>query len=487
MKKLYLSILCMGILLMSCTKDENYIFEKGPDERVSELLSNYNNILISAEKGWILSLETKTGGGFNHWVKFCPDNRVEMLSDADATSSRFKNTSKVVLQSSYRLKSVQTPILMFDTYSYIHLLSDPDGSVNGGGNGSGLKTDFEFAFGEYDPNATSIVLRGRYNGSKAVLTPCTSEEYDKIMQGALKENQINFNSYIAKNYKFPVLDIGGKKVDIGLSSREISIKYINAENTLESYNTPSYIDLKSLGSQEVSNAFMFSPLSYEGSEFDKIIFDNGTLYTEIKGAKVMIVENNRPALPFRFGYKKDFSRMRINADQLSGTLTDPFLTGVYLKAKSNLYGNGKRNMQYGDIAFEYDAVKGVSRISFVIRYNNTAGSNYNATWKFLYRENDDGTITIYDRDQSGSSNERGQEPYLKPFVDYFCKFDYSSYSTSSDWSVNKKRVTKVTPKTFKIDWVDNNTPGLSASIGGLIPIDNDVLVNEGVCCGVVSK
>ena len=75
-------------------------------------------------------------------------------------------------------------------------------------------------------------------------------------------------------------------------------------------------------------------------------------------------------------------------------------------------------------------------------------------------------------------------------LDYFCKFEYSSYSTSSStgtWEQNKARVTKVTPRTFKLDWAENKTKGLAGSLGGFYPVDATQLAEEGVLVGVLGN
>ncbi len=479
----------MCILLVSCTKDEDRIYTESPDERIAELLARYDKILVAEENGWVLSLETVALGGFNHWVKFYPNNRVDMLSDADATSSKFANSSSEIKQSSYRLKSVQTPILMFDTYSYIHMLADPTGSVNGGTNGDGLITDFEFAISAYNEEDNSFELTGRYNGSRAKLVTCSKSQYDYIIAGGLKAEHDAFNGFVDDNYKFPVIDMGDKKVDMTLSSRMVGIKYINDENAIEEASAATYLDMScARGEQAVSNAILVDPLSYAGGFFDKILYEDGSMYVLINGTKYYIIENNKPALPFRFGYKEDFTQMRINADQLEGTLVDPYLTNVYMKAKNALYNKGsKRNMQYVNIEFDMSSA-GTPVMTLGIRYNNTSGSNYWAYWDFKYTLNDDGTITFTDRDQNSTNgNPKSREPNFVSILDYFCELEYSKYSTSAAWSSNKEKVTKITPKTFRMDWANNNTPGLSASIGGFIPVDAEQLEAEGICCGVVSQ
>jgi hypothetical protein len=63
---------------------------------------------------------------------------------------------------------LQQPSLIFDTYSYLHLLADPDPNVNGGRVGAGLSSDFEFYVDS--TVADTMKLVGRFNGSKAILT-----------------------------------------------------------------------------------------------------------------------------------------------------------------------------------------------------------------------------------------------------------------------------------------------------------------------------
>ena len=127
-------------------------------------------------------------------------------------------------------------------------------------------------------------------------------------------------------------------------------------------------------------------------------------------------------------------------------------------------------MQFVTAYMTKDSKSGAYKFTLDITYKNSAGSTYRALWDYKCNVNEDGTITLYDRDQNGT-NVRGQENVLRPLADYFCKLEYSSYSTSLDWVDIKKNVTNITPRTFRIDWAENNTPGLSASLGGIYPVD----------------
>ena len=83
---------------------------------------------------------------------------------------------------------------MFDTYSYIHMLADPNEDVNDGVKGKGYVTDFEFALGNYDNTGKVLDLKGRFNGSKAKMIACTAEQEEAIRYGGLKTMNQNFEA-----------------------------------------------------------------------------------------------------------------------------------------------------------------------------------------------------------------------------------------------------------------------------------------------------
>lgn len=491
MKNKFLFALMAVFALVACTPENYSVFEESPDERVAKVLKEYESILLGSENGWILTLETGTSGAYNHWVKFLPNNRIQMLSDAEGTSlSRFQGSSSVIYESSYRLKSVTTPILMFDTYNYIHMLADPNPSINGGDSGEGLITDFEFSLGKYSKETKTLTLKGRYNKSRATMRECTAEELAAIQSGCFKTIHTNFIDYISENYKYPVVQLNDKKVDIELSSRTAALKFINENDEIETSSSSGYLDLTGAESDVISSLFFLDPLTYYDINIDAIRYDSGKMFVQLEdGSKVEIVENGFPALPLRFGYKQDYTSMRTQPDNIEGSLDERFLTNVYNAANTSINGNGGRSLVYMNVAFQKNATSGLEEMKLVVRYKNSAGSQYNATWIFQFTKNPDGTITFTDRDQTGSSNERGQEPYVKLIPDYFCAFEYDGYSTSSKtgtWDQNKARVTKVTPHTFKLDWAENKTPGLSSSLGGFYPTEEAHLAEFGVLCGILN-
>ncbi len=491
MKKI-IYILIIMLSVAACTEKDSLIYEQKPDERIKEVLDNYNKIIQGSPNGWFLALETGEKGGFNHWVNFTGENTVEMLSDAEAESATlFGNTSTELLQSSWRLKSVETPILMFDTYSYIHMLADPSEDVNDGVKGKGYVTDFEFSLGNYDNSKNMLDLKGRFNGVKAKMIACNASQEEAIRNGGLKTMSQNFEAGI-EHLKYPVINMGDNKVDLEISARQFGLKYIDDEDAISTSSVAAYLDMKGLEDNSISNLVLFDTLEYNGQKITGLVFENDKLFACVGGNNVEVVDNMKPAIPLRFGPGRDYDFMNVKAEDLEGSMNDPYLTNVYMQAKNTMYNkSSKRVLQYVTIQFIKDAKSGNTRMELRAYYKNSAGSTYQAIWDYKYTENEDGTITFTERDQSTiNSNNRGQEPHLKAIVDYFCALEYDGYSTSSStgtWAQNKARITKVTPRTFKIDWAENNTKGLSGSLGGFYPVDAEHMAAEGVCVGILSK
>jgi hypothetical protein len=167
MKKTFLYYLLVVTVVASCRKD-THVFSQSPDERINETLAAYQKTISGSTYGWNGNLVTGSGGFYRFYFSFNDSNRVQMYSDWDST------TSSVIKESSYRLKALQQPSLIFDTYSYIHILADPDASVNGGTFGVGLKSDFEFRIDTV--TADSIHLTGRMNGSLLSLRKATQAD-----------------------------------------------------------------------------------------------------------------------------------------------------------------------------------------------------------------------------------------------------------------------------------------------------------------------
>src|SRR4029079_19665808 len=196
-------------------------------------------------------------------------------------------TASTAKESSYRLKDLQTPALIFDTYSYLHMLADPDGSVNGGTNGQGLVSYFEFAF---DSLATdSILLTGRVNGTKLTLIKATQQDFDAWQNGAWANVVAFENINKIQNY-FKRVNIGGVNYDLKVDpvARTITFTWVdgsgNVQQFITAYNYSSpgvmFVTPFDAGGQTING---FEIVNWNAGNFTLNIKVNGTPAT-IAGA-----------------------------------------------------------------------------------------------------------------------------------------------------------------------------------------------------------
>jgi hypothetical protein len=220
MKKTLAIILLVIAAFTGCKKDDQSLFNKSPDDRLNEAIAAYQAKLTDAPDGWKGFVYPKSGGVYSFYFKFDNANRVKMLSSFDSASA------VNLKESSYRLKALQQPSLLFDTYSYLHVLADPNPNVNGGALGAGLQSDFEFYFDS--SSADTINLVGRFNGSKATLIKATPEEAAGYVGGQLAQGFL-LNKLLTY---FERLTIGSETFDFHIEPSARTLSFLDATGNL---------------------------------------------------------------------------------------------------------------------------------------------------------------------------------------------------------------------------------------------------------------
>lgn len=484
MKNRILYLLATLLLFSGCSFKEDYANSTSPDERILAAMELYTNTLLSAPNGWFLDVNTGVKGGFRHWVAFDADNKLSMLSDMDAVYDfgsypdfELVGSSRNIKQSTWYMKYDQWPLLSFDTYNYLHFLQDPQGRDNvykpgnGGSNGTGLKSDFEFYIEGVKNGTLSMV--GRFSDCASALTQATAEETKAVMNGDLKTIHEKTNVYIATT-DFLSGDFGGLTAEFSLSSRMIITGYVeNGELiTIRSGCRP---DFASVIEQEraCSNLMLFEPIEIRGSKITAFESDNVTFYAVMEnGDKKELVFTEESSLPLNLGYRKDYTVLTFSTD-LPGTHSQEFVDNILRPAIDNFETKrSPRKVDYINLTFGYDDIGKRPNIRLLFRYTNTStGSGYTGTWYYRFEDNGDGTITITDRDQSGSStnsNEYTNEAYIKPILNYFCHVEYS---TEGSFGYDGWVKSNVIPKTFEIRRARNRTVGSTEIAGALVPVD----------------
>lgn len=193
-KKHILTTLLMAlplILVTSCLKDQEDVFDKSSSARMADYLSSYNDLLKSAENGWAMEYyagtENQEYGGWVFALKF-DGKSVDVYSDqADDPTEP--------VSSLYKLTNDDGPVLAFDTYNELmHLFATPSqGSYEAYGG------DHEFIIMGMNDAKTEITLKGKRSGSIMYLRKLdkTPEQY---MANIMKmEENINLANFVGSN------------------------------------------------------------------------------------------------------------------------------------------------------------------------------------------------------------------------------------------------------------------------------------------------
>jgi len=280
------------LLLAACKKDSDPAFSEPADVRVQKTLTAFQETIVGASNGWKAVLYPKGGKGFSYWMKFTNDNRVTMVSDFNSTSA---TTPKA---SSYRLKALQQPSLLFDTYNYIHLPADPTGSISGGDDATGLASDFEFMLGTslIDTLAkkapfTQMTLTGRFNGVDIVMTKASAAEETAYNGGGLNTLMSQITAYLNANpFLFLRLDNKQLQVNMDVNNKSFALGW-DANGGIGRSSSPFAFTLTGI--------ILKTPVEYNGKKIYELTWDDHAqvLYATVDGAKVIIEIAAAPILP----------------------------------------------------------------------------------------------------------------------------------------------------------------------------------------------
>ncbi|WP_212005188.1 DUF4302 domain-containing protein [Chitinophaga sp. HK235] len=284
MKNLYKLLFVISVLVTGCSRsDVDLTFNQTPDERMSEQQQKFKQMLIQAEYGWKITNTTLLKGNFGFYMDFDFEgkkDRVCMVSDINATSSA------VVQVSAYRVKLVNAPILSFETYNYIHLLSDPDPGVSGGVVGQGFKGDNEFEFVRATPD--SMFLVGRKFRTEMVLVKANKQEQEAYLNGGYLAS-INAVKAVFASNKVSLFDYDGVTYQIipNNSARRVEIMSLVNKELKRSSGIFSY----SVNGMEVAGRVQIGNTSVT-----RILLQGDKLFVQTKSGEKIEVRSSETAL-----------------------------------------------------------------------------------------------------------------------------------------------------------------------------------------------
>lgn len=260
MKKI-ISIFSVAFLGLLAGCDTTADLDGGVDQRVTAVINGYYETLAGAENGWIADVMTDEGS-YRFHMAFTAGNDVTMYTD----NVYFPELNGKPKTSSYNIRSLQRPVISFDTYNYIHIICDPDDGISGGSGNQGLNSDFEFevdSLGQGD----IFYLTGRKNRVEAQMRPATAEEVEKIKAGGLMNAIDNINNYHPE--EFCNIMIGDMKVDVRFASRSVTLIWMDAADQVKMASGNIRMELN-------YDFEMFKPLEVEGKPVTGFVWDDAT-------------------------------------------------------------------------------------------------------------------------------------------------------------------------------------------------------------------
>lgn len=421
------------LLAAGCTKKTDQIFSNTVDERLSATLTGFQTALVNAP-GWKLFVYPKgleesqkiKVGGLTYYVKFDANNRVTMVSDFAPTGS--PSLAATPKESGYRLKALQRPSLIFDTYSYMHIAADPDPAVSfspTGSGGYGYGTDFNFSFKEVTPKDT-MYLDGNFNKSSAVLVKATQAEMDAAFKNGRLRDIINFTTAYQKANPFLYFTAApGMNVALGFDFTHfmVTFSYIEGGNLINKTASTSYTTY---------GIHLKAPITIGNYTFQDIYWDDvKKLYYIMSGTtRVELGNNATPIVTLSLANTIGGSLYTtISVPPGAGLPNEsPLFITKYNTVKANILA-GPYRLTLDDMDFVFDAPSKTMLVNVYV-YQNGVGP-YLCQYVYTYTVDASGYYTFTKGTPNGNAALIATD--MNNILSYFVtdQFQLTGFSTSS--------------------------------------------------------
>lgn len=377
MKKIFIYILFFQLAFLSCKKGEvEPLFTESANLRASNQIATYKKQLSDSQYGWKAIYYPHGGqdGGYSFYLKFDDKGNVSMYSDLDGFFAQ------VPFATTYQVKALQKPTLIFDSYSYLHELVNPD--YNGG---TGLLADLELSYETVTD--TKITLKGVLNDTQMELTKLTKVEADALTRGDFATNISGTNDYLSTG-KFLSLSFGTGQVS------DLSI------NTNSKVLTAYFLANGQFGS--ASSAFSFTttgillkdPITIYGNTFKEMFWDAAkkVYYINVNGKRIDVIESNKLSTPFRLAFGNlfrivDFNPALTGQDaaykQLFTTMKNSLIAGSTVAPARILTAIYFRYIEPGVWYLTFEYTRGTSTFAGQLGYNVAINAQGNYTFTYF--------------------------------------------------------------------------------------------------------
>lgn len=294
MKKIGLYIIAL-FAMAGCQKHEaEMIFDKKPEERMDERLTELRDLLTNAPNGWKASLNTTGKGAYGFYVDFREDMTCSMVSDLTS------ETSSTLHSSTYRVIWAMNASLVFDTFNYVTMLQEPSSSF-GGTAPNGYQSDIEFEY--VKSSGDSVYMRGKKYLNDLVLVKASAEESKEFESGGYALAIEQQERFFIENEN-PYIEIEDVQIGLALNESDKLLSFTVLENGSAKVFTGKYFYSLS-GSEVLSNIGVF------GTNIEKLLFKEKKLYViDSDGNEYEVKNSTAPILPLHVLMGVQFTGLR---------------------------------------------------------------------------------------------------------------------------------------------------------------------------------
>lgn len=414
MRKIYLlSLLLLSVLTACQTDNDEPAPGQRPDERLNKTLTDYKTALTGAPYGWKAVLTTGAGPQYRFLMQFTENDRVSMYADV---SSEFAGPP---FESTYRLTALQQPALLFDTYSPLHILADPDPSVlakltgQEGIVGQGRYSDFEFTIDSVA--ATSVRLTGNLQQSKLTLIQATQEEFNAYQAGQLKTVLDETKAYTQANPFIYLPAANGTRLQIGIdvANKVFSLVYLENGN----------VQIVSTRFTYTPRGLLFDPpLVLNGLTIQELIWDSAqqVFYADVNGSRVVVQTSPTVIVPLHHFVGVTFNAIAVPPQALPGW--SPDFTSKHQQAAASML-SGPYTLRLGYTVFLFDTQSQTMRVVVFIYQGD---NEFLAFYPYRYTKSADGVFkfTAQTPDPNGQAIAQDMSPILNHITNDSFTMDY---------------------------------------------------------------
>lgn len=231
-------LLALPIVLMtSCLKDQEDVFDKSASARTAEYLATAKKVLTSADNGWVLNYypdRNQSYGGFPYILKFDEENVEARYIYGYSETGDNGEEINTPITTTYALKNEDGPVIMFDTYNeYTHLFATPSGSSGAGGY-EAYDGDFIFVIMNISEDENIVTLKGSRSGNIMYMYRNTMSADEYLNKARTISESIELSTY-KKDDLSMVLDMDDQQASITMGEETVDVAYIVTDKGIKLY------------------------------------------------------------------------------------------------------------------------------------------------------------------------------------------------------------------------------------------------------------